>query len=66
MTHCPKSKLALPKKAPRLIEGTMGNLTDEERDAICLQIQEGWNTGHIIFGTYSLSFNLITIRRSKE
>jgi hypothetical protein len=62
--HQPTSKLVvIKKKAPRLIEGTMGNLTDKEKDAICLQIQRGWVNGNIYLGeTYSLVFNLISTR----
>ncbi len=64
--HCPTNKFALKKKAPRLVEGTMGKLTEAEKDAICREIQEGWVNGHIIFGTHSLSFNLLTTRYSRE
>lgn len=65
--HAPKNKFALKKKAPRLIEGTMGNLTQKERDAIMVQIGEGWSNGHILFGeAYSLSFNLIVTRISQN
>jgi hypothetical protein len=62
--HCPINKLAPKKRTPHIIEGTMGNLTDTEKDAICKSIQEGWNCGHIAMGTHSISFNVITTRRS--
>ena len=63
--HQPISKLTvMKKKTPRLTEGTMGQLSDEERDAICREIQEGWVNGQIIFGTHAISFNLISTRHS--
>lgn len=66
--HTPKSKYVLLKKAPRLIEGTIGQLTQVERDTICKNIQEGWINGHILLPEtpYTISFNLITTRISKE
>jgi hypothetical protein len=62
--HCPKSKLFLKRKEPRLTEGTMGQLSEEERNAICKEIQEGWVCGQIVFGTHAISFNLLSTRRS--
>ena len=62
--HCPKNKEYVRPYRPKLIEGTMGNLTATERDEVCKSIQEGFNSGYIIFGTYSLSYNVITTRRS--
>ena len=64
--HQPKSKFSLKRKSPRLTEGTMGQLSDEERDAICQEIQEGWVCGQIVFGTHAIQFNLISTRRSLE
>jgi len=64
--HCPKNKLALPRKKPHLIEGTMGNLTELERLAISQAIKEGWCNGHIAMGTHSISFNLLVTRISLE
>jgi hypothetical protein len=60
--HCPKNKEYIAPFKNHLIEGTMGNLTQEEKDEICKSIQEGFMCGHIMFGTYSLSFNTLTTR----
>jgi len=64
--HCPKNKLALPRKKPHLIEGTQGNLTEQERDAITISIQEGWSNGHLAMGTHAISYNLIVTRYSNN
>jgi hypothetical protein len=64
--HQPLSKFPLKKKPPRLVESTMGQLSDEERDAITKEIQEGWCGGLIAMGTHKIQFNLITNRISNE
>jgi hypothetical protein len=66
MRHCPKSKEYIKPFKSHLIEGTKGNLTEAERDAICREIHEGWSCGLLAMGTYSLSFTITSTRISNK